>query len=70
MGKIFGISDVPVTLFTPIWEPMRIPAPYRPELPRKICGESFMKANVHILQSKAAKKGFFNRIINGFKKII
>ena len=70
MGKIFGISDVRIKLFEPVWEPMRVPAPYRPELPRKILGESYMKADIYVVQNSAVNKGFFKKIINGFRKVV
>ena len=70
MGKIFGISDLPVTIFTTPLEPVKIKEPYRPELPRKIFGKTAAKHNFNISNQIMPKKGLLARIVNGFKKII
>ena len=69
MGKIFGISDLPVTIFTTPLEPM-IPVPYEMKLPRFILGETLAKHDILILQNKAVKRGFLSKLVNGFRKVV
>lgn len=70
MGKIFGISDVRVTLFTPVWEPFKVPEHVNVGLPRRILGEVGTKHDLVVLQSKIRKPSFFNRVLNGFRKVV
>ena len=70
MGKIFGISDLPVTIFTTPLEPVKVPHPVDMKLPRFILGQSFAKHDVVITQNKVlTKRGFLGRLINGFRKV-
>ena len=70
MGQIFGISDLPVTIFTTPLEPVKVPEYTYPSLPRRIIGESFIKKDLLVLQNKPKKVNFINRIINGFREVI
>lgn len=67
MGEFFGISDLPVTIFTTPLEPVKIPSYLK--LPRKITGEGYGR-DVLIRQCKYGKRSFINRLINGFRKVI
>ena len=68
MGKIFGISDVKIQLFTPMWETMRIPAPKEGKLPRRILEQSSPKHDVLVMQNKARGKSLLGRFFNGVRK--
>lgn len=70
MGKIFGISDLPVTIFTTPLEPVKVPNPIDMKLPRLMLGETFAKHDAVVLQNKVVKRGFLSRLINGFRKTI
>lgn len=70
MGKIFGISDVPITLFEPVWKPVEVPAPYEMKLPRFILGETLAKHDILVLRNKAVKRGFLSKLVNGFRKVV
>jgi hypothetical protein len=70
MGKIFGISDLPVTIFTTPLEPVKVP-----KHPAEFC--SPRKINVThdtvALSPKAGKSGlvrkFIDKVSTGFLKI-
>ena len=67
MGAIFGISDLPVTIFTTPLEPTKVPEFADIRLPRKILGESALKHDIFVMKNKSYKRGLLNRIINGFR---
>ena len=71
MGRIFGISELPVTIFTTPLEPVKVPEPIGIKLPRKILNENIMKRDLlSASQFKSKRTGFLNKLINGFRKVI
>lgn len=66
MGKIFGISDLPVTIFTTPLEPFKISEPVI-LLPRKMSGEPALKHDIFVTKSKSCGHGLLNKIVNGLK---
>lgn len=70
MGRIFGIADLPATIFTTPLEPVDIPKPVDVNLPRKILGNASYKHDVFVTQNMAARKSLMNRLVNGFRKIL
>ena len=69
MGKIFGISDLPVTIFTTPLEPVKIPKNTNFRLPRKMLGENFGKNDL-LLRNLPIKTNFINRFLNRLRNVI
>jgi hypothetical protein len=69
MGKIFGISDLPVTIFTTPLEPVKVPKYTDIRLPRKILAENFGKNDL-LLRNLPVKTNFINRFLNRLRNVI
>ena len=67
MGKIFGISDLPVTIFTTPFESLRAPKPTNLET-LKIFEQTNLKSDTIAISKKNIKTNFISRIVNGFVK--
>jgi len=69
MGTIFGISDLPVTIFTTPLEPVEVPKPFNTGLPRRMLGNATLKHDIYVTKSMVKKSGFLKKFINGMKKV-
>ncbi len=67
MGKIFGISDLPVSIFTTPLESLRASKPISLE-PLKIFEQTNLKSDTITISKKNIKTNFISRIVNGFIK--
>ena len=70
MGKIFGISDLPVTIFTTPIEQVKVIDPAKIKLSDKLFTDTAASQDIFVSQKRYVRSGFFNRIANGFKNTI
>ena len=63
MGKIFGISDLPVTIFTSPLEQIKL----KPS--RKFCNKTTCEHDILEIKNKTHRMNRLNKFINGIREI-